>query len=57
MFPDADVDPCELYFDDYRSVDGQLLPHRIQVRFGDRLFATWKLEEVKLTARLPEVTP
>jgi S1-C subfamily serine protease len=30
-----DEDPCELYFSDYRSVDGLMLPHRVEVRFGN----------------------
>ena len=45
-----------LYFDEYQSVDGQMLPHRIQVRYGDRLFATWTLDEFKLAARSPGKT-
>jgi hypothetical protein len=34
-----DEDPCEVYFDDIRSVDGRSLPHRWIVRHGDELFA------------------
>jgi hypothetical protein len=29
-----DEDPCELYFSDYKPVDGRMLPHRIEVRNG-----------------------
>ncbi len=32
-------DPCELYFGDYRPEDGRLLPHRIEVRNGDKRYA------------------
>ncbi len=35
MFPETDVDPCELYFTDYREFAGQWLPGKIEVRFGD----------------------
>ncbi len=49
MFPDVDVDPCELQFSDYREVDGLQLPHRIEVRYGDRQFGVitvklWKAD-------------
>ena len=31
-------DPCEVYFGDYRAVDGRQLPHRIEVRYGNEAF-------------------
>jgi S1-C subfamily serine protease len=34
-----DQDPCEIYFDDVRLVDGRSLPHRWLVRNGDNVFA------------------
>jgi S1-C subfamily serine protease len=34
-----DEDPCEVYFDDVRSVDGRSLPHHWIVRHGDSVFA------------------
>jgi serine protease Do len=34
-----DQDPCEIYFDDIRQVDGRSLPHRWTVRHGDEVFA------------------
>jgi hypothetical protein len=34
-----DADPCEVYFHDYRDVDGRKLPHRLEVRYGDRRYA------------------
>ncbi len=54
MFPDVQVDPCELYFSDFRAVDGQALPHVIEVRHGERVFATLKLEQITLPAATPE---
>jgi len=32
-------DPCELYFSDYKDVGGRKLPHRIDVRTGDKRYA------------------
>lgn len=34
LFPDSDVDPCELLFYDYRPTGGAVLPHRIVARRG-----------------------
>ena len=34
-----DEDPCELFFADYRDASGRRLPHRIEVRTGDRRYA------------------
>ena len=34
-----DGDPCEVYFSDYRDVEGRKLPHRLEVRYGDKRFA------------------
>jgi serine protease Do len=27
-------DPCEVYFSDYKAVDGKMMPHRIEVRYA-----------------------
>lgn len=35
LYPDAHVDPCEVFFDDYRDVDGRSVPHSLQIRHGD----------------------
>jgi len=34
MFPEEDVDPCELYFADYREVQGRMLPGRAGSKFA-----------------------
>jgi S1-C subfamily serine protease len=36
MYPDADVDPCELYFGDFKEFEGRMLPARIEARHGDQ---------------------
>lgn len=33
-------DPCEVYFSDYRAVNGRMLPHRLQVIHGDSHYGT-----------------
>ncbi|QDU93141.1 Periplasmic serine endoprotease DegP precursor [Lignipirellula cremea] len=38
MYADSYADPCELYFSEYREVDGRQLPGRIEVRRGDDVF-------------------
>ena len=35
LWTDAGLDPCELYFDDYREVEGVWMPHRFIAKFGD----------------------
>ena len=37
MYPDLNVDPCEIYFSQYRDVEGRLLPHRLEVELAERL--------------------
>ena len=51
MFPDSQVDPCEVYFDDYQDVDGRQLPHRLRVRFGDEVFAIIQLQQIMLDSQ------
>lgn len=34
-------DPCEVYLADYRPVEGRLLPHRMQVQYGDGHYGTF----------------
>jgi S1-C subfamily serine protease len=49
---DSDKDPCEVYLSDYRDVDGRKMPHKIEIRNGDKTYAildvtAWKLEAAK----------
>ena len=46
---DRDEDPCEVYLFDYKDVGGGKLPHRLEIRFGDKMYANlivnrWKKE-------------
>ena len=43
-----DEDPCELYFADYKPVDGVELPHTVRVRVGDKPYATVTIDAYKL---------
>ena len=52
IFMDRDEDPCEVYLSDYRKVDGGELPHRIEIRYGDKTYAdlvvnAWKKQAGK----------
>ena len=40
MYPDIEVDPCELRFSDYRKVGNAMLPHKIIVLHGDKKYGT-----------------
>ena len=48
MFPDDQVDPCEVYFDDYRPWTAASAA-RIAVRHGDAVFGQFKLESITLS--------
>ena len=48
MFPQADADPCEVYFGDYRESEGHFLPYRLEVRYGDNLFAVFNVAKYEL---------
>ena len=48
VFPDADVDPCELYFYDYREAGGRQVPHRMVVLHGDDIYAAIKWSAIEL---------
>ena len=44
MYPDSEVDPCEVHFRDYRSIDGRRIPFELEIRYGDATYGVWKLE-------------
>ena len=45
MFPDDGVDPCEIYFGDYREVDGLALPHRLEVLHAMRPYGVFQISK------------
>jgi S1-C subfamily serine protease len=44
-------DPCELYFSDYREVNGRMLPHDILVRIGDVDFGRMQIKSYQLNIK------
>jgi S1-C subfamily serine protease len=48
MFPEANTDPCEIYFSDYRPEGDRVLPHRMTVRFGDTVYGELMIERFEL---------
>lgn len=41
-------DPCEVYFYDYKPVDGRQLPQRFVVHYGNERFGTFSVREYRL---------
>ena len=44
-------DPCEVYFSDYKTVDGKELPHKLEVRFGDKRYALLTISKYTLAKK------
>lgn len=49
--PAKDDDPCELYFGDYKTVEGRPLPHRIVVRTGDKRYAVFTISSYRFNIK------
>lgn len=47
---EKEQDPCEVYFADYRPVDGRQLPHRIEVRHASDRYAVFTVKSYQLAA-------
>ncbi|MGA2030855.1 MAG: trypsin-like peptidase domain-containing protein [Thermoguttaceae bacterium] len=45
MYPDAEADPCEIRFSEFRDVQGRSLPARMEVRTGDDLYGVFSLAQ------------
>lgn len=48
MYPDTNVDPCEVGFNDYRPIDGRDWPHRIEVRYGNDVVLRLNVDTITL---------
>jgi serine protease Do len=48
MYPQADSDPCEIYFSEFREADGHFLPYRFEVRYGDNVFNIFNVTKYDL---------
>jgi serine protease Do len=44
-----DEDPCEVYFSNYKQVDGRWLPHSLSVVHGDVTYGTIELASIKMS--------
>jgi hypothetical protein len=44
-------DPCEVFFGDYRAVEGRMLPHRLQVVYGNGHYGTFTFTNFRLAAK------
>jgi hypothetical protein len=47
-FTAKDDDPCEMYFSDYRPVDGRKLPHRIDAYYAGKRYGVFTVNGYKL---------
>ena len=48
MYPNPESDPCEIRFEDYRDTDAGQLPHRLEIRHGDHVYAVIKVKSFTL---------
>jgi S1-C subfamily serine protease len=47
--PDRERDPCEVYLSDYqKDSDGRMTPKRIEVRYGDKVYAVMDVTSFKV---------
>jgi len=47
---DENSDPCEVFFSDYRNVDGRQLPHRMQVTYANGHYGTLLIDRYQMKA-------
>ncbi len=50
MYPEANVDPCEIRYDDFRAVDGRQVPHQLTVLHGNDVYGVIELRTVDFSA-------
>jgi S1-C subfamily serine protease len=46
---DREDDPCEVYLSDYKEEGGKLLPHKMEVRYGNDRYAVLDLKSFQFT--------
>jgi S1-C subfamily serine protease len=47
---DPEGDPCEVYLSDYRTVEGRMMPFRIDVQFGNDKYGTFLVKRYQLSS-------
>ena len=45
MYPDLGVDPCEIYFSEYESINGRMLPRHLEIIHGDTVYGELLLKD------------
>ena len=45
MFPEEDVDPCEIHFTKFERSEGRLLPARIEACFAGEVYAVFNIDD------------
>ncbi|MCA9227164.1 MAG: trypsin-like peptidase domain-containing protein [Planctomycetales bacterium] len=53
MYASPDGDPCEIYFSDYREMEGRQWPHRMEVRHGNDVFADVQWKKIEVAPAVP----
>jgi S1-C subfamily serine protease len=43
-----ETDPCEVFFSDYKDVDGKKLPHRIEIHYKDKRYGVFTVSKYTL---------
>ena len=50
MYPDLGVDPCEIYFSEYESVNNRMLPRQLEIIHGDTVYGELRLEDFEFNS-------
>lgn len=50
MYPDLGVDPCEIYFGQYESINGRMLPRTLEVLHGDTIYGEFTIDSFEFKA-------
>lgn len=53
MIPEEDTDPAELYFGEYKEIDGRMFPGRIEARHGDDYLQMFQCREFTFAPAAP----
>ncbi len=48
MYPDDDVDACEILLSDYREVEGRQAPHHVEIRRPDGIYQVYQIKSYTL---------
>ncbi len=58
LFGDELLDPCEVYFHDYRLLEGRWIPQRMEVHYGDIVFGVFLISQMQFEkGQWPEEAP